>query len=395
MNIKIGIGFSQEDNIVHAAESAAEQARRELGEDRIDIAVLLSTPHYPPQHILPIVESALNHTRIIGGTTAGIILNDGLKRRGIAVMAFHSDIVKLQAVHASHLNLKDIEEAGQAFVKDAGIPFGQKERRVLFFFFDGLLENMSSFIRGIEKEFGQYFPLMAAGTSDPLTFSKTIQYHDTVTSPFGACGIILGGETTVHMARRHGWKPLGKPRLVKKAKNNIIETIGNAPAFQLYEDFFKNNLGALKNDAFGKLNARYPLGLFTKTKEEYLIRNVMDILEDGSIVCQDEVPEGSEIHIMIGNKTSCLQSAMDTAQEIKNQIKKEKPKFLLIFESAMRWQVLRHSWKEEFKAVKNILGQDIPIFGMLTYGEIFNPGTLASAKKVSMLSGNIMMLAVI
>lgn len=395
MNIKVGIGFSQEEDLRDAAESAAEQARQQLGEDRIDIAFLLTTQHYSPQQVLPIVEQTLNHTRIIGGTTAGIILADGLKRRGIAVMALNSDTTKFQSVHASHLNLKDLTDAGQSFVKEHGQHFGQKERKLLLFFYDGLLENMSLFLHGIEKELGEYFPTMAVGNSDHLLFSETIQYHDNTVSSFGACGVIWGGEANIHMSRAHGWKPLGKPRLVKKAKKNIIEKIGNLPAIQLYEEFFKDNLGALKNDIFGKLNARYPLGLFTKPKEEYIIRNIMDVLEDGSLVCQDEVKEGSEIHIMLGDKTSCLQSASEAAHQLRKRIKKDSIQCLLIFESAMRWQILKHSWKEELQVIKNVLGDGFPIFGMLTYSESFNSGMLTEAEKNSILSGNIMLMAVV
>lgn len=395
MKIKLGIGFSNKENAVLAAESAAEQAKQQLGEDRIDIAFLLSTPHYPPQHILPIVENTLNHTRIVGGTTTGIILNDGLKRHGIAVLALNSDTIKLHPIHALHLNLKDKTDAGQSLIKDALLHLGQKEQRLVLFFFDGLLENMSHFLKGIEKELGPIFPIAAAGTSDQLLFSKTFQYHDTAASTASISGVIVGGETTIYMSRAHGWKPLGKPRLIQKARENIIETISHAPAIQLYEDFFKDNTGALKNDTFGKLNARYPLGIFLRPKQEYLIRNVFAILEDGSLVCQDETAQGSEVHIMIGNKTSCLKSAEDAANDMRKRLKKEHPQLLLVFESAMRWQILKYSWDDEFKIIKNSLGTDTPIFGMLTYNEIFNSGAVTSVEKNSVLSGNIILTAIV
>ncbi len=395
VGIKIGIGFSQEDDIIAAAEDAATQAKNQLGEDRIDIAFLLTTHHYPAATILPAVSNILNNTRIIGSSTAGIILADNPHRRGIAVMAMQSDTIKFQSIHASHLNLKDLTEAGQTFIKDADAHFGHAEHRLVFFFFDGLLENMSAFIQGIQKEAGEYLPIFAAGSSDPTLFSKTFQYHDATISSSSACGCVWSGDITLHMSRCHGWKPLGKPRLAKGTKKNIIEKIGDAPAFHLYEDFFQNNLGFLKNDAFGKINARYPLGISNKPKQEYLIHNIMDILEDGSIACQDTIKEDSEIHIMIGNKRSCLQSATAAAHDMKQCLKKRKPACLFIVESVMRWQILKRSWKEEIRAITDILGHDIPIFGMLTYGEIFNPGTLTATEKNYLLSGNIMIMAVV
>ncbi|MEA3346995.1 MAG: FIST N-terminal domain-containing protein, partial [Candidatus Auribacterota bacterium] len=302
MNLTLGIGFSQHDNIEQAATEAAKQAKIQAGSGRIDMALLLTTPQYDPQTILPIIENTIPHTRIIGGTTAGIIVEGALHRYGIAIFAFHSNTVKIQTIHAHHLNLKNLIETGSAFVKETGPLFGQKDQKFLLFFFDGLIENMSEFNFGIQKELGEYFPVIGAGNSDQLLFSKTVQYHDKAAASNSACGAIFGGDISLHMARRHGWKPLGKPRLIKKAKKNIIEKIGSSPPIQLYEELFKDNLGSLKNDAFGKLNARYPLGIFVKKGQEYIIRNVLDILEDGSFVCQDHVQEGSEVHLMIGNK---------------------------------------------------------------------------------------------
>ena len=395
MNLKIGIGFSQHNDTFKAAQEAAEQAKNKIAEERIDMVILLTTPQYSPSEALPVVEDCLKNPRIIGGTTAGIILNDGLKQQGIAVFAFRSDTVKFQTTHGLHLNLKDLKEAGTAFIKEQGGTFGQKDRKLLMFFFDGLLENLSSFTSGIHKELGEYFPIIAAGTSDQLSFSKTTQYHDQNFSSNSSCGVILGGDISACMACHHGWKPLGKPRLIKKSNNNIIEKIGNDPAIKIYDHFFKENLGALKNDVYGKLNARYPLGILTKHRQEYTIRNVMDILEDGSIACQDSVEEGSEIHIMIGNKGSCLQSTTNAAKDVKKTLNNRSIQCLFIFESAMRWRILRHSWHEELKIINAILGKDFPIIGMLTYGEIFNPGTLQHAGQNSSLSGNIMLMAVV
>ncbi|HSV43245.1 MAG TPA: FIST N-terminal domain-containing protein [Candidatus Bathyarchaeia archaeon] len=396
MDLRIGIGFSQEENIVRATEIAAEQAKDQIGKKRIDLAILLTTPDYNPEEVIPIAASALNQTRIIGGTTCGIITPAGLKRHGISILAMNSDTIGIDPVHTDHLNLKNMEAAGSSFIHSSLSGFGQKERKLLFFFFDGLLENMSDFTKGIAKKAGVFFPTIALGTSDQFTFSKTHQYRDNCANTHSACGMVLGGDINFYMAARHGWKPLGRPRLVKKSKKNIIEQIGEAPAIQIYEEFFKDSLGSLKNDTFGKLNARYPLGIFTKHKEEYLLRNVTDILEDGSIVLQDEIPDKAEIHIMIANKASCLHSAVEAAEALKKQLGNQTPKGLLIFESAMRWRVLKHSWNQERAAIMHVLGKGFPIFGMMTYGEMFNSGTIVNAPgRNYLLNGNILLVAII
>ncbi len=49
----------------------------------------------------------------------------------------------------------------------------------------------------------------------------------------------------------------------------------------------------------------YPLGLYLEESRQYLLRNIIDILEDGSIVCHEGIPQGAEVHLMISNKESC------------------------------------------------------------------------------------------
>lgn len=395
MKLKIGIGFSQNENITQAILEIANQIKTQLNSEQIDLALILTTPHYDPQKTLSAFENIFPHTRVSGGSTPGIIINGKLKRYGIAAFAFRSNTLKIQTIHSFHLKLKNLTEAGESFVKDTGPLFGKTDRKFLLFFFDGLLENMSDFVAGIQKELGDFFPTVGAGTGDQFLFSKTVQYHEKSPASHSAGGIIFGGDVSVYMSRRHGWKPLGKPRPVKKSKNNIIEKIGDDSAIQLYEKFFQDNLGSLKNDVYGKLNARYPLGIHTTRNQEYLIRNVTSILEDGSIICQDHVKKGAGIHIMIGNKYSCLQSAAAAAHDLKETIGDQNIQCLLVFESAARWQILKHSWQQEMNIITDILGAHFPVLGMLTYGEFFNPGTLDPATRNSLLNGNIILVAVV
>jgi len=395
VDFNICAGFSQHDNVVTAAKEACDQAWAQADSNRTTVGMILTTPPYDPQKVAETIHSALPQVRIFGGTTAGIIFNRNVHRYGVAVILLQSNTTKMQPLHAMHLNLKDLQEAGEALISDDGQDFGQKDRKFLLFLFDGLLENMSSFCRGIRADLGEFFPIFAAGCSDALNFSQTTQYHNRQTSSHSACGLLIGGELSSYYAKRHGWKPLGKPRLVKKTRGNIIEQIADAPAMKIYEEFFQDNLGALKNDVFGCLTSRYPLGIRQSAGQEYRIHNVMDILEDGSLVCQDAVAEGSEIHIMIGNKASCLQSASEAVDDLKKFLEDTPVRALFILESAARWQILKHSWNEEINIITKAFDESVPVIGLLTYGEIFAPGNWRYPGQAHLENGNIVLLAIV
>ncbi|MBF0532398.1 MAG: FIST C-terminal domain-containing protein, partial [Candidatus Omnitrophica bacterium] len=104
---------------------------------------------------------------------------------------------------------------------------------------------------------------------------------------------------------------------------------------------------------------------------QYLLRNIVGILEDGSVVCQGNVPPGSEVHLMIGNKDSCKNAATEAAAEIQQMTANRPLKLLIFIESVSRLKLLGRGAFQEIAMVKNILGENIPIIGMYSNGEVF------------------------
>ena len=78
---------------------------------------------------------------------------------------------------------------------------------------------------------------------------------------------------------------------------------------------FSEEADAIRNNKLGKIPILYPLGIRIKGGKDYFLRNAVAIKEDGSIVCHGDIPQGSQIHLMIGGKESCKQAAKEAAQE--------------------------------------------------------------------------------
>jgi len=83
MATQIGIGFSQEIDSETAAREAAFLSKTNLNADTIDIALIFSTIHYDPQQTVPVIQMVLNEAKVIGCSTAGIILSHSIETRGI------------------------------------------------------------------------------------------------------------------------------------------------------------------------------------------------------------------------------------------------------------------------------------------------------------------------
>jgi hypothetical protein len=138
----------------------------------------------------------------------------------------------------------------------------------------------------------------------------------------------------------------------------------------------------------------YPLGILIEDQKKYLIQHIVDVLEDGSLVCQGEIPQGAEVHIMIGNKDSCLQAAAQAAKEAKEALLGKTPELILVFESAARQKLLGRNVFREIQAIKEVFGDHIPIFGMYAYGEFGPLNTIAHGSPCFLQSETINILAI-
>ncbi|MDP8212822.1 MAG: FIST N-terminal domain-containing protein [Candidatus Zapsychrus exili] len=395
MSINIGIGFSQDINIELAAAKAVSESITKLGKQRVDLCLVFSTIHYPPQKTIPIIKQAFkSKTNILGCSSAGIILSDSIETRGIAVLTMCSDQVKCGIGSTFNITSENVREAGIALAKSTLENFGQHGRQVSLFFIDGQIGNSSLLLKGLQEVMGNIFPIIGACSSDNFQFKNTFQIYDEKVTQHSATGLILGGQVSAGIAGRHGWRPLGKPRIVTESNGNIIKKIDNKKASLLYEEYFGKEAKNLGIEHLSKITILYPLGIFIGRNNEYLLRNPINILHDGSIICQGDVPVGSEVHVMIGNKDSCKKAAIEAAKEAKKNLLGKEAKLVIIIESMARLKLLGRMASSEIQGIRKIFGEKVNIIGMYSNGEIFPFQTDEKFKKPLLQNESIAIVAI-
>lgn len=370
MATSIGIGFSQNIDMQVAARDAAFEAKTNLRQDQIHLAIVFSSIHYDPQKTLPVINQVLNSHRLIGSSTAGLILSHAVETRGIAVLVITSNEMNFGIASSEDTPLTAPFTVGANIATAAIKDFGQSMRQAFLFFMDSELRVTSELLKGMQGVFGNIFPIVGAGSSDNFHFSKTFQLYQKKIFEHSVTGVLLGGQISVGVAGRHGWRPLGKPRIIDEVEYNVIKTIDGKKASTLYDEYFGPYAQDLRSHKLGRMAILYPLGIFIEGNNEYLLRNTVDILSDGSIVCQGDIPQGSEVHIMIGNKDSCKTAAYNAAQEAKKNLLGKEPKLVLIIECLSRLRLLGRAAFEEVKRVKDVFGNQVPLIGMYSNGEV-------------------------
>ena len=364
----VGVGHSRQPDSYRAGQEAAGKAMESLGQPQADLLLVFASIRFDQESLLRGVASITPYAWLAGCSTAGEILSDGPSRRSIVVMAIRSDTLQAATGLGLRLSLNSRqagqELAGQMLEAKIQNPHG------MLIFPDGLTGNAAELIRGIQDRMGLSFPIAGGSAADDFSFTRTYQYFQGKFYSDAVAGVLLAGKIAVGIGARHGWRPLGKPRQVTRALANIVQELDGHTAVNLYETYFGRAADSLKAGSLADMSIVYPLGLPIPGEEEYLLRNVLKVdPSTGSLVYAGEVPEGSEVRLMMGSKERALEAARRAAEQAILSIAPRTPTFALVFSSCSRARLFGQRAGEEITAIRRVLGRGVPIIGFYDYGE--------------------------
>jgi len=363
----VGVGNSKRPDSFQAGAEAAQKALESMGQLHPDLVLVFASTRFDQEALLKGVTSATQDAPLAGCSTAGEILPTGFSRRSIVVMAIRSDSMQFSVGMGSHVS-KNPHDAGH----DAAFDASQAKLpnpHVFLAFPDGLTGNGAQVIRGIQEVLGLSFPIVGGSAGDDFGFKKTYQYFNGKVFTDSVVGVLLSGPIALGIGTRHGWKPLGKPRIVTQSERNVVRALDGHSAANLYDTYFGKNDELLDSNALVDMSVVYPLGLPVPEEEEYLLRNVMRVASDGSVVYAGEIPEGSEVRLMMGSKERAMEASQLAAQQAMIGLAPRLPRFGLAFSSCSRMRLFGQNAWREVAAIRSELGENVPIIGFYGYGE--------------------------
>jgi hypothetical protein len=368
MATRIGIGFSQSSDPQEAAYQAATTAKNQLGTPTADSVILFAAGQYGSE-ILDVIHTVLQPAHLVGTTTGGLIVAEGIFPKGLCVLAINSNEIVFGGASVPVPNEANAHAIGFELARRLNAGFKSHQRQACLIFADPVFQNHPIFIRGIQEVLGLGLPIAGAVSGTLTAPKKDHQFLQKQTLSQSAVGLLIGG-TNVGIGHAHGFKPLGKPRTVTKSNNNIIHQIDKKPAYHIYEHFLGLEAEKIKKGSFSLHSSLYPLGIYLEDQKQYLLKNAVDILPDGSIVCQGEVPEDSEVHLMISSRDACQRSATNAALKVKEALGGKQAKLIMIIESFARHNILKSASNIEIQAIRDILGFSTPIVGIYSHSAI-------------------------
>jgi hypothetical protein len=369
MGISIGIGLSTDKDHLQAVKEAIRQARATLTREKIDLALVFSSAEFAHPTVIKTIRDTLDQVPLLGATSIAILTNAGIFKHGLLIILLNlSKEISLRLAQAKEVNARPAARVGE----DLGIKLlrdiGTIRRDFGLIFCDGPAPCACGLIAGLQERMGRSFPLVGGSVSDSLGLKHASIYFNQEILRDAACGVLFSGRLSFSTGVKHGWRPLGKPRRVTGASENVVHSIDGKPAIKIYEDYFAKSAAELKKE-LKRICLLYPLGIYLEGEKEYLLRNILSFQNDGSVAFQGDVPEGSSVRLMIGTKESCLEATYQAAQEAKRNFPGKKINLILFFDSASRYALLGRQAERELDIIRENIGRDTPMVGIYTYAE--------------------------
>jgi hypothetical protein len=114
----------------------------------------------------------------------------------------------------------------------------------------------------------------------------------------------------------------------------------------------------------------YPLNVKIVTNKHAFVRSILSIDEDANaMVLAGDVPEGSKVQLMMTNVDD-IATASETAARQAMQNREHKPELAFLVSCIGRKLVLDQRIEEEVDEVLDVVGKDVTITGLYSYGEI-------------------------
>jgi hypothetical protein len=362
----VGVGRSSDSDPAQAGDEAALTAI--AGRDP-KLLIVFCSHAYPLQQLLDAINQRSHDVPLIGCSTAGEIAASGVRDSSVVVTALGGEGFSVRTTAAINAS-SDLRHSGA----EAAAPLTELDQRphqVLMLLTDGLAGDQQEIVRGAYSVAGAGVPLVGGCAGDDLQMKTTYQLHGHQVLEDAVVSAAIGSDQPIGIGVRHGWRRVGEPMLVTDSSENVVRTIDDRPALDVYLERL-NAPEEVRSDsaAFVNFAQTHPLGLDRQGGEEH-VRFIGDAdFEERSLACIARVPQGGLAWLMEGSDESVLAATDAACSDALAGINGQRPAGILAFDCIARRGVLGDEGvsAEVDRVAKHSDGA--PVAGFYTYGEI-------------------------
>lgn len=299
---------------------------------------------------------------LVGCSSSGEICNEGIDDKSISVllMDLEKDCYTIQVFDEAS---KDSLEVGKNAGKKGNI-FCKNPAYLTFF---GMHAVADDIIDGIVNQVGKKTKIFGGMAGDDFNMVQTYTFTSEGIYKDSAVFLILDeAKVEVHGKALCGWESIGTINTITHAENNIVYTINDKPALEVFENYFGSfheNDGEVIDAGVGV--AQYPLQIIREDTK--VLRAALKVNEeDQSLMLAGPVKTGDQFKFSVAPGFGIIEDTIEGFQEYhKNYASTDA---MILVSCKARHMSLGPIVEEEVKGIQNIWNK--PLVGFFSYGEV-------------------------
>lgn len=307
---------------------------------------------------------------IIGATSSGEFINGHQSESETVIMLL--DINKQDyCILFNDIGKGDIAEAATVLAKAALQKFDRPAFILCSTFIaaDGRMFEGETLLHSIENTIGPEVNIFGGMAGDDISFTGTYVFTQDQSTDYGMVALILNEDKiSLSGIAVSGWKPLGISRTITKSEGNLIYTIDDKPALEMYLQFLGEDISSADDQInfFDTIGIHYPFQIERKNREPKMCAPVGYDKEKKALIFESETPQGSKFRFSTPPDFDIIDTVVKSAGDLKNKTNAEADA-LLIFSCAGRLGALGPMAQQENEGLTDVW--NVPMAGFYTYGE--------------------------
>ena len=356
-------GHSDDIDSLSAFAEIREQCEAVLKGTQPRAGILFAGIDFEHRELLNAIVDAWPGIELIGGTSDAEISSClGFREDSVSLLLLASDTIEFSSGLGRNLSEDPLAACSQAVEKARAK--SELEPRLCITVPDGLTVSGQTTVESLREVLGNDVALFGGRAADHRRYEHTRQFCGREVVSDSVPILILSGSLRYSFGVASGWKPIGSPGTITRARGNVVYDIDGAPAVEFYRRFLGKDMKVTKDMPLVILN--------DEGEPEYLRPSTGDVDEEtGAITYLSDVPEGVKAQVSTTDRASILEGCEESIQKAVNSFPSgSEPEAAVIVSCSARKLLLGTKTSEESRLLGERIGHEIPLCGFYSYGEI-------------------------
>ena len=298
---------------------------------------------------------------VFGSTTAGEIIDSEVMEHSTVVMLLD---MKRENYKIFYEESADTYKVSNDLAKFAKTTFSNPSVIVIS---SGLTIDAEQIIKGVQ-DFDNTIPLYGGLAGDDLTMKASYVFSNNYESSNGLIALVIDNDTVnVKGLATSGWDNIGVEKTITKSEGNIVYTIDDEPAVDVFVKFFQFTESVDNRSEIIAMNfAQYPLQMKKANGNVVLRAPLMVDIDSRALIFAGGIPQGSKVKFSVPPGFDLIEKTAERVSKLKESIPEADA--VIMFSCKARHLALGPVTEDEAGKIREIWNK--PLIGFFTYGEI-------------------------